>query len=263
MNKKRKSQMNRYCKVPNKIILISCTAEKKPDDEALNDLLLSSYLYANVNANYADNNIVDTNISLIQNTVANYGRKFTHVNKIRNNLKYLGSKEVRYIEYRYKIDNARENTRLQFYVNPLKDDVEGGYTIFDFDEYHYLVDLAYNQQITKDDDKRSYNTTNLINLYAYYKMRIMQYQAMNSNGEDHYMNESHKTMARKFHKSNNTISGYVNKLVELGMLKRVEEEVSRPGEAFSRKKKKTETVIRGYTLSDKWRDNFEAVEMRV
>lgn len=255
MNKTRKSQKEKYCIISNELILESCRAQKDTEEE----IYFPLYFYSRVNSDYWDNYLVDTNISLIQSTITNYGRGFQQTNKIRKALKIFGTPERKYIDYRYKLDNVKNNTRLQFYVIPFSAQCKGGYTTFDYDEYNYIVDSIYFQQISKNDNERAYNTLILMNLYAYFKMRITQYSAMDSKDNPHYMNESQKTIAKYFNRGNKVISEYINRLIEMGMLKKVEEKVQRPRSAFGGKTK-TETVVRGYVLSNEWRKTFERKE---
>ena len=247
---KRITQSNRYMLIPNSLILFSCEAKRDSKEE----LYLSVYCYSVVNANYADNNIVDTNISLIQSTIANFGRPAQQVTKIKEVLKDFGTGKNGYqcITYRYRLDNVGRQTRLQFYVNNYTEkDCEGGFTNLDYDEYNYLIDIAYNQQINKEESSKSYNTVFLINLYCYMKMKIRQYNNMGG-----AMKESQKTIATNFGKSKKTITTYLNRLEEIGMLCKIEEK-SRAGGAFKKSKDKNKEEA-GYILDNKWRKNFDA-----
>ena len=256
MTKKRKSQNNRWCIIPNELILKSCKAKEGSKEE----FCFPVYWYSIVNANYADNGIVDTNISLIQSTIANFGRTFQQISKIKETLKDFGTGENKCIDYRYRLDNVESHTRLQFYVRPYKkEDCEGGFTIFEYDEYHYIMDTVYSQQINKDENERSYNTIILINLFGYMKMRINQYDSM---GGSHHMNESQKTIAEVFGKSNKTIATYLKRLEKIGMIKKIEGELERPVGGFRKKSGNGKNVKANktndwYVLSDDWRNNFD------
>lgn len=189
-------------------------------------------------ADYNNHALVDTNISLIRENFINSGKKSVNDNKIKENLKAMGGT---YISYRYKIDDVKPDTRLQFYFTNEEQRHTRNYTKIDCDEFTYLSEWSYDRFLNEP-EKKTINSLTLINIYCYMKMRIMQYENMEG---EHFMEESVKYIGSKCNKGDKTVTFYLGILDEIGMITR-----ERIANNFRE--------VYRYRLNDRWREDWES-----
>ena len=246
---KDKKADNRYLVVPNYVIQKSC---------ADTPYVLPVFLLLGVKADYSENNVVDTNIALIRETFINSSRDWEQNREIKEVLKLLGRHDFGpLIEYRYKMDDVKPETRLQCFFISGQMHYNDGYTIIDFKEFLYLSDWAYAKENERTSKDKLINSLLLINLYCYMKMKIQQFENLTKytrkkGASDFYcMNESVNTIAEYFNKGNRTISRYLGILEDLGFIRKItlQEQVS-----FGKSHNPDKKI--GWALNDKWEEYY-------
>lgn len=274
-----------YAVIDNRHIIYSCR---------VNQYVLPIILYSWVHAQYGYDKYVETNLALIQKTLAPHKRASDEYPKIKATLDLLSADVPDHvfsendvvsgfasaIGCKVWLQNITPTTLLQYYSFTNVMNYYNGFTMIYIDEYYYLLEAVHrwNYYGTFDDpfpddeyvpeidcktlepirakngEGKTIEFTMLMNLYAYLKMRIRQYESfakLESNKQyDIYMRESIDTLAELFGRGNRTISRYVRILIELGMIG-----------VNGRKKdgvsgKFIPNVPSQYWLSDKWTERL-------
>lgn len=239
----------RYLIVPNFIIQKSC--EESP-------YVLPVFLYLGTKADYAEDGIIDTNIALIRESFINSTKTWQQNKDIKEVLKLFGKKEFgELIEYRYKMNDVKPETRLQCYFRTIDTHYNDNYTIIEFIEFLYMADWCYARECQREKNEKMVNSLFLINLYAYMKMRIKQFEGLTKKkrqqGYNDYfcMNESIENLAKYFKKGHRTVSRYLTILEDMGLLRKlVNQDKMAFGDSHDPEKKF------GWTLNNDWRELY-------
>ena len=242
---KEKIVSNRFCTVPNSIIEYSCK---------INPYVLPLYIWFFTKADFSNEGLIDTNLSLARETFIVSGKKCALDKQIKEAFHYLvSSGQYSIFSSKYDISQVSGENRLLLYINADNINLKNGYTIADFDEFTYLTEWAYTQYINNTGvQKKEINTLMLLNLYFYIKMKILKFAALNKQSQEkHYMNESVNYIADYFHKGNRTIVFYLGLLEKLQMLNcnvRQQQEL-----AFG---KGHGTEMSGYKINREWKNSL-------
>lgn len=236
---------NRYCIVPNKIIEYSCK---------INPYTLPLYVWLFTKADFNNNGLIDINLSLARETFVVSGKKCLLDKQIKEAFSYLvSSGEYSIFSTKYDTTDFNKENRLLLYTDTDSIELKDGYTIIEFSEFNYLTEWAYGQFINNTGvQKKEINTLTLLNLYAYIKMKILKFAALNKQSQEkHYMNESINYIAEYFHKGNRTITFYLGILEKLQILKC---NIREPQKLAFGKGHNMETS--GYKLNEEWKNSL-------
>lgn len=250
------SKYNLYAIVPNSIILYSAKVDHT---------ILPVYLYSWVHQQVHNDNLVDTNIALISETFAPNNKTGLSV-RIKDTLKLFGEEVQDYtspdgsvtpgfsqcVSYRTKFDTIKPTTRLQYYFLDRDIKHKSQFTIITHQEYNYIIDWIDKYNFgsetsipARESQKRILSSIDIINLYCYLKMRIIQYQNFSKNKllttEKQTMHESLDTIAKAMSLGPKTVSKYITLLSTMHMI------AINDGKGLLRNK------INIYTLSEAWK----------
>lgn len=221
-----------------------------------NKYILPLYIYSAINNNIYYSNMVDTNINLIADTFGPNQRSVQTKFKIA--LEYLLKDNINFstpfqpvnfsIE---KLPVISKSSRLQYIFLDRSSEMDDYWIKFNFDEYYYLL-----EKVTPNS---KYNIIDLFNLYTYFKYKIILYtkaQAKVKKEKNPYitlsMYESLSTICKHTKFSRNTLSKYINQLVELKMI-RVKKGKLKPNSTV-------EKTSNEYSLSSEWKNDYYQID---
>lgn len=273
-----------YAVIDNRHIIYSCRV-----NQYVLPIILYSWVHAQFgNDNYVETNLalIQKALSPHKRASDEYPRIKATLDLLSDEVPdYVFSKEDvvpgfgTVIGYRALFRNITPTTLLQFYSFTNVIHIKNNFTMIYVDEYYYLMEAVNHWNFYGSFDnpfpeeeyeeflpvidckllkpiqagkggKKTLDFVLLMNLYAYLKMRIQQYESFErleaSSQYDIYMRESIDSLAKLFGKGNRTISRYIKVLIELGMIG-----------VNGRKKDKVSgkfipNIPSRYWLSDKW-----------
>lgn len=256
-----------FIRLPNHIITHSLLHDKN---------IIPFYLYSAVHCNPNYYNIVDTNLSLISETFlpsnpsapAKFEKTFfclssdivnpsatntiTTTPSLANTSQYNSSNLLQDFSSPFKVitpaiqnsASINKTTRLQYIFLDRYEKTDNKWTKFTLQEYFYITDCipALNQK---------YNIVELLNLYAYFKQRILFYSYVQP--KQFYttpsMHESIDTICQATNLARNTFTKYSNQLEELKLIN------IKKGNFNNYKNKK---ACNEYSLSALWKEDYES-----